>query len=102
MRHIVVPYLLKWSYGKHVATVERRCGQMGTIVKCARCGSTEFDLHEFDTMMVLCEQLALFGLRCPRCDASVAAMCTIPPDMQDYVRAVALEVGAGMGRETPA
>ena len=71
---------------------------MGTIVKCGRCGSTEFDLHEFDTMMVLCDQLALFGLRCPNCSTQVAAVCVIPQDMQPLVRFSAREVGAGMGK----
>ena len=75
---------------------------MATVVKCAFCGSTEFDLHDFDTMMVLCPELALFGLRCPVCGAQVAAVCVIPPDMQGMVQRSALDVGAGMGRETPA
>ena len=74
---------------------------MGTIVQCAFCGSTEFDLHEFDTMMVLCPDLALFSLRCPYCGNQVSAVCVIPPDMHDLVDRVAREVGAGMGRETP-
>lgn len=75
---------------------------MGTIVKCARCSSTEFDLHDFETMMVLCEQLALFTLRCPYCGSHVAAVCVIPEDMLPMVRSAALEVGAGMGHEAPA
>lgn len=75
---------------------------MGTIVKCACCGSTEFDLHDFDTMMVLCSELALFGLHCPHCSTHVAAVCAIPHDMLGLVYEYALEVGAGMGRETPA
>lgn len=75
---------------------------MATIVKCASCGSTEFDLHEFDTMMVLCPELALFGLRCPYCGAQVAAVCVIPQDMQQLVLESALEVGAGMGKQAPA
>ena len=75
---------------------------MGTLVKCARCGSTEFDLHEFDSMMVLSNELALFGLRCPYCSAHVHAVCVIPLDMRGQVKAAALEVGAGMGRQAPA
>ena len=75
---------------------------MGTIVQCASCGSTEFDLYEFYTMMVLCPELALFGLSCPYCGTHVSAVCVIPPDMHDIVNRAAIEVGAGMGRETPA
>lgn len=75
---------------------------MGTIVQCAVCGSTAFDLHDFDTMMVLCPELALFGLRCPQCDAHIAAVCVIPPDMHQLVKHYAWEVGAGMGRGAPA
>ena len=75
---------------------------MGTVVKCARCGSTDFDLHEYETMMVLCSELALFGLRCPQCAAHVAAVCVIPQDMLEQVRAAASAVGAGMGKEAPA
>ena len=75
---------------------------MGTVVKCAFCGSTEFDLHEFDTMMVLCPELALFSLPCPYCGTQVAAVCVIPHDMQALVRESAAMVGAGMGHETPA
>ena len=75
---------------------------MGTVVKCVNCGSTEFDLHDFDTMMVLCPELALFSLKCPYCATQVAAVCVIPQDMMGLVRESAVEVGAGMGRETPA
>lgn len=75
---------------------------MATIVKCASCGSTEFDLHEFDTMMVLCSELALFGLRCPYCGTQVAAVCVIPQDMQQLVYDCAHKVGAGMGKQASA
>ena len=75
---------------------------VGTIVKCANCGSTDFDLHDFDTMMVLCPQLAMFGMRCPDCGANVAAVCVIPLDMQDQVRRSAISLGAGMGEQTSA
>ena len=71
---------------------------MGTIVKCGRCGSTEFDLREFDTMMVLSPDLALFGLSCPRCSTQVSALCVIPPHLYPVVREAALDVGAGMGK----
>ena len=75
---------------------------MGTIVKCAQCGSTDFDLHDYDTMMVLCSELALFGLHCAECGANIAAVCVIPPDMHELVRRRAAEVGAGMGRQASA
>lgn len=75
---------------------------MGTVVKCARCGSIEFDLHDYDSMMVLCDELALFGLRCRSCNAHVYAVCVIPSDMCGQVKAAAAEVGAGMGRQASA
>ncbi|MBQ9069661.1 MAG: UDP-N-acetylmuramoylalanyl-D-glutamate--2,6-diaminopimelate ligase [Eggerthellaceae bacterium] len=75
---------------------------MGTVVECAKCGSTEFDLREFESMMVLCDQLALFGLRCSRCRSHVFAVCVIPHELQPQIEAAAAKLGAGMGRQAPA
>jgi rRNA maturation protein Nop10 len=74
---------------------------MAAIVKCPVCGATDFDLHRYDSMMVLCSQLALFNLRCPSCGASVSSVCSIPADLAGDIESAASEVGAGMGRETP-
>ena len=74
---------------------------MATIVKCPECGSTDFDLRDYESMMVLCSSLALFNLRCPHCGAEVSSVCTIPSELRDDIDFAALKMGAGMGHETP-
>ena len=74
---------------------------MGTIVKCPACGTTDFNLMHYDSIMVLSSKLALFSLRCPHCDTGVASVCVIPPELMPVILEAALQVGAGMGRQTP-
>jgi uncharacterized Zn finger protein len=74
---------------------------MAAVVKCPSCGTTDFDLLQYESMMVLSSQLALFTLRCPRCGTVVSSVCAIPDALREDIALAALEVGAGMGREAP-
>lgn len=74
---------------------------MAAVVKCPSCGTTDFNLRQYESMMVLSSQLALFALRCPRCGTVVSSVCSIPAELREDVALAALEVDAGMGRETP-
>ena len=70
---------------------------MGTVVVCPACGARDFDLHHYDSMMLLSEHLALFTLECPMCQTMVTSMCVVPEDMDDEVARAAERMGAGMG-----
>lgn len=70
---------------------------MSVAVTCKVCGSTNFDLHDYDSMMVLSREVALFTLRCPDCGASVTAPCAIPEDLLPAIEETARRIGAGMG-----
>lgn len=67
------------------------------IVTCPACGSTDFDLAAYDSMMVLGRDLALFTLTCPVCGTHVSSVCTIPAALRPDVEAAARALGAGMG-----
>ncbi|MDD6730591.1 hypothetical protein [Hugonella massiliensis] len=67
------------------------------IVTCPACGSTDFELAAFDSMMVLGRDLALFTLTCPLCGAQVSSVCAIPAALRPDVEVAARELGAGMG-----
>lgn len=74
---------------------------MGTVVQCPACGATNFDLHAYDSMMMLDKQLAYFTLRCPHCNTVVTSVCAVPPDLVLIAKIAADQLGAGMGRELP-
>lgn len=72
---------------------------MSQCVTCPGCGATDLDVCDYESMMVLREDLALFSLRCPVCGAKLSSMQRIPQRLSEEVRFAAIEVGAGMGRE---
>jgi len=72
---------------------------MSPAITCPTCGETRFDLCQYDSMMVLREDVALFTLRCPHCAASVSTVHAIPPQLREEIQFAAFELGAGMGRE---
>lgn len=71
---------------------------MKPLVSCPQCGSADFDLNAYESMIVVAEDHALFTLRCPYCDARVSALRPIPLELREEVQFAAIEVGAGMGR----
>lgn len=62
---------------------------------CSACGYTAFDLRQYDSVMVLSHDVAMFSLRCPACGAQVATLQPIPRDMREELHFAAIEVGAG-------
>jgi len=71
---------------------------MKARMQCPRCGSTELDVCNYDSMIVVSPDLAMFTVRCPNCSASVSSVQAIPGALREQVRYAAIEVGAGMGR----
>lgn len=67
-------------------------------VTCPGCGKTDLDVCDYESMMVVRADLAMFTLRCPSCGAQVSSMQPIPLQLREEVRYAAIEVGAGMGR----
>ena len=74
---------------------------MGTVVKCPTCGAQDFDLARYESMMVLSAKYALFTLGCPHCATKVSSVCTIPSCLRTDIEEAAMQLGCGMGRETP-
>ena len=72
---------------------------MGTVVQCPACGTTNFDLHTYESMMMLERELALFTLRCPHCQTVVSSVCVVPPDMVAQAAYAAKKLGAGLGQQ---
>lgn len=74
-------------------------GAVVSLQVCPGCQERCLDVREYDSMMVLRPNLAMFSLSCPHCAAKVSMMQPIPPELRDEVDFAAIEVGARMGRE---
>ena len=74
---------------------------MGTHIQCPVCGTIGLNVCEYESMMVLSSQLALFVLRCGECGTQVTSVSVIPPALYPEIERIAREIGAGMGREAP-
>ena len=72
---------------------------MGDLLTCPECRKACIDFHDYESMIVVARDFALFTPRCPACGARVSSMQAIPEDMREEVRFAAIQVGAGMGRE---
>lgn len=66
---------------------------------CPSCNEPDLDLTDYESMMVLNKDTALFTLECPHCAQKISSVCTIPSHLREEVLFAALELGAGMGGE---
>ena len=64
---------------------------------CPACAHDELDLSDFESMMVLRSDLALFSLRCPDCKTVFTTLQTIPESLKPLIARAADRIGAGMG-----
>ena len=72
---------------------------MGANMNCPQCGSDCLDPHDYESMIVVTPDHALFTVRYASCGSRVSGLRSIPSDMREAVQFAAIEVGAGMGRE---
>lgn len=72
---------------------------MKARMQCPQCGSTELDVCNYESMIVVGPDVAMFTMRCPQCKSTVSSVQLIPPALREEVRYAAIEVGAGMGRQ---
>lgn len=70
---------------------------MVTQPHCPRCSSTEMRLDDYESMIVITCDYAMFTLRCPGCGSRVSVVSEIPEHLREEVQFAAIEVGAGMG-----
>ena len=68
-------------------------------MRCPKCTSDRIDVLEYESMVVLSKEHALFTMRCPSCKARVSTVQEIPIELLEDVRNAARAVGAGMGCE---
>ncbi|MBQ9001370.1 MAG: UDP-N-acetylmuramoylalanyl-D-glutamate--2,6-diaminopimelate ligase [Eggerthellaceae bacterium] len=68
------------------------------VLECPSCGGAGFRLADYDSMIVITADYALFTLSCSNCGARVSTVRSIPDELHDEVRYAAIEVGAGMGQ----
>ena len=66
---------------------------------CPTCNSRHLDLRNYESMMVLRADLALFTLRCSRCGTKLSSIQPIPPSLKTKVEEAAQAAGAGMGKD---
>lgn len=71
---------------------------MTRVLACPSCNAQDLDVHDYESMMVLRADLALFALYCPHCGTRVSSLQPIPDDLREEVAFAAIEIGAGMGR----
>ena len=69
-----------------------------SVLECPSCGCVSLKLRDYESMIVITADFALFTLSCPNCGARVSSVRPIPNEMHDEVRYAAIEVGAGMGQ----
>ena len=69
-------------------------------LECPQCGHGGFDVNDYESMIVITTDYALFTLRCPNCGQRVSGLRAIPDSLREEVQFAAIEVGAGMGRST--
>lgn len=72
---------------------------MAQTLTCPACGFRSLDLNDYESMIVLRADLALFSLRCNRCASKISSIQPIPATLREEVRFAAIEIGAGMGLE---
>ncbi len=70
---------------------------MAQGMTCPACGATGIDVCQFESMMVLRIDLALFTLLCPHCENTISGIHRIPKQLREKVLFAAIEVDAGMG-----
>ena len=66
--------------------------------ECPNCGCNGLDVRNYESMIVVTADFALFTLDCPACGRRISGLRAIPEDLLEEVQFAALEVGAGMGR----
>lgn len=72
---------------------------MSQTLTCPTCGARDLDLNDYESMIVLRADLALFSLRCGHCASKISSIQPIPATLREEVRFAAIEIGAGMGLE---
>ncbi len=65
---------------------------------CPSCNVQPLSVLDYESLMVLKRNLALFTLHCPRCNSRISMLRPIPSILRAEVNMAAAETGAGMGR----
>lgn len=65
---------------------------------CPSCHAQTLSVLDYESLLVLKRGLALFTIRCPRCNSKISMIRPIPPILRKEVNLAAAETGAGMGR----
>lgn len=69
-----------------------------SLVECPSCSRVRLDIRDYESLIVVAPNMALFTVRCSGCGQRISGLHTIPAEMRDEVQFAAIEVGAGMGR----
>ncbi len=72
---------------------------MARQLSCPACNAKGLDLCNYESMMVLRRDLALFVVACPACGSKVSSLQPIPDQLRDEIDFAAIAIGAGMCRE---
>ena len=67
------------------------------MMVCPNCGMRDLNLLNYSGLMLIRKDLGLFTMDCPNCNEKVSSVQALPKELEEEVRSVALELGAGMG-----
>ena len=56
---------------------------MVQTLTCPACGFRDLDLNDYESMIVLRADLALFSLRCNRCASKISSVQPIPATLRE-------------------
>lgn len=69
---------------------------------CPSCASSMLNMLDYERLMVLRPDLALFTVGCPSCGTKTSMLRPIPPSLREEVEKAAVELHAGMGHKRDA
>ncbi len=65
------------------------------MLVCPKCGLRDVNLLNYVSLMVIRKDLGLFTVECPNCSERVSSLQAIPTELEDEIKEVAAEIGAG-------
>lgn len=65
---------------------------------CPSCHAQTLSVLDYESLLVLKRNFAMFTVRCPHCNTKISIMRSIPPILRKEVNFAAAEIGAGMGK----
>ncbi len=72
---------------------------MPTASMCPKCREMGVVLENYESLIMVSPDRALFTVTCRACGARISSVSEIPDSLREEIQSAAIEVGAGMGRD---